>query len=379
MNITIIEANMTGTQHSYHNSICVRIFSEIAGNGKVDLYCSREHLECMGIICEGSNISFHEIEVVPGNQHMIKKFLVESKQTFKILNDTENDIIIFLSSCPDIQYPIIKLAKKYKNKKIVIMTHGELEGLVMSGKWKPWSYPFWISLCFKKNLPSNIYRIVLAESIKDYIDKQYDYDNIYFIDQPRDGFQEFNEVIPMEYNNKFGYIGDCSEAKGGYDFLNAAKLLGTNSESELWVVGRCLLENVDTNDKINILSKDNNFLTLDTFNHYISKLTYACFPYPNNCYQLTASGAVLDAVRYLKPIVYIKNEYFDGIFKDAGDIGYRCNDAIEFCNVIKELDENPNMERYHAQVKNLKSVQKKFAIDSVKHSLDKILRDVLGN
>lgn len=379
MNITIIEANMTGTQHSYPNSIYVKLFSEIANDGNVDLYCSKDHLKCMGLVCGENNKNFHEIDVVGGNQHMILKFFVEFLQTFKILNNTKNDIIIFLSSCPDIQYPIIKLAKKYKNKKIVIMTHGELEGLLMTGKWKIWSYPFWISLCFKKNLPVNISRIVLGESIKCYIDKVYNYSNVYFIDQPRDDFQKENKIIPQVHRNFFGYIGDCSSAKGGDTFLSVASMLNRESKSELWVVGRCLLGNIIYHNKINILSKDNNFLTLEKFNSYIGKLTYACFPYPNDSYRLTASGAVLDAVRYLKPIIYIKNDYFDGIFKDAGDVGYRCNDEEEFVKVIQELDNAPDIERYKNQVENLKILQSKFQLNVVKDSLQKILQNIIEN
>ena len=52
------------------------------------------------------------------------------------------------------------------------MTHGELEGLLNQKSNKIWSYPFWVKRCFQQDFQSNIYRIVLGHSIKNYLDEK---------------------------------------------------------------------------------------------------------------------------------------------------------------------------------------------------------------
>ena len=194
MKISIVEANMTEYQHSYPNSIYINILVNIFRRDNVEVYCAEKHFKCMGFQKSDISIRHIPIKVVPGNQAMIKKFFYECYNTFKIVKNSGSDLIIFLSSCPDIQLPLISYMRRKGGPKVIIMTHGELEGLLMDGKWKIWSYPFWISRCFKKRLPSNVFRIVLGKSIKQNLERLYKEDNIYYIDQPRNGFRERNDI-----------------------------------------------------------------------------------------------------------------------------------------------------------------------------------------
>lgn len=242
----------------------------------------------------------------------------------------------------------------------------------MDGKWKIWSYPFWISKCFKRKLPHNVFRIVLGKSISQNLKKLYKEQNIYYIDQPRDGFKEKNEVVPNNYRNIYGFIGDFLNKKGGMTFKKVAAEMA-NTGSEFWLIGP-YHENIG-ND-IKTFTGMNEYLVKKQFNDLIEKITYACFPYPSDSYKLTASGAVLDAIRYLKPIIYIKNDYFDGIFDGSGDIGYRCKDEKEFCDTIHFLDQNTNIEQYNLQVKNLKLLQNKFKEETVMNQMKNIMSNI---
>lgn len=374
MKIAIVEANMTEYQHSYPNSIYINILVNIFRRDNVEVYCADKHFKCMGFQKSDMSIRHIPIKVVPGNKAMIKKFFYECYNTFKIVKSSGSDLIIFLSSCPDIQLPLISYMRRKEGPKVIIFTHGELEGLLMSGKWKIWSYPFWISRCFKKGLPPNVFRIVLGKSIKQNLERLYKEKNIYYIDQPRDGFSERNDTVPNRYKNIYGFIGDFLNKKGGATFKKAAHAMAL-SNSEFWVIGSY---HEDVGNDIKTFSKINEYLEKEKFNELIEKITYACFPYPSDSYKLTASGAILDAIRFLKPIIYIKNDYFDGIFEDSGDIGYRCENEKEFCNTIELLDHQVDVERYNLQMKNLKALQTKFRQETVSIQLENIMRD-LGN
>ena len=374
MKIDVIEANMTGWQHSFHNSCCIKIIHNIADT--IQIFCSKEHKKCLDI--PNDIIVYDIIKVLPPGKNRIKKFFLEYLQTMTLIKNSDADLIFFLSSFPNVQYFYILNAKKFNDKKVIIMTHGEAEGLILPGrKWKFWSYPFWITLCFKLKLPKNIFRIVLGESILNNLKSFSDSDQIFYIDQPRDSFRDENTVLPLPKNNTFAFIGNCLYKKGGESFVKAANQVKMDSDSIFEIIGAYDLdESISKN--VTLFSKPHEMIPRNLFNEALEKVTYACFPYPSNTYKFTASGAVLDAVIYLKPIVYIKNDYFDGIFKDAGDIGYRCENEKDFIETIKKLDENPDVNRYKQQVENLKRLQNKFSIDNIEKQIRAIVVNIMA-
>lgn len=378
MKIDLIEANMTGLQHAYPNGIYTRIFSKIAGNSNVTLHCSPEHYPNLNV--DDLNLNIDYLKVLKPGTKRVQKFFLEYKQTMDIIKKSDADLIIFLSSFPNVQFFHTLAYKKFKDKKIIIMTHGEAEGLVLPGrKWKFWSYPFWITLCYKLELPNNMFRIVLGESILENMRAFSKSDRIYYIDQPRDNFKELNNVTPKNKDNIFAFIGNCLYKKGGESFVKATNEVSLDSKSKFVIIGAYDLDEKEISSRLTLLSKPHEMIPRKLFNESLESVTYACFPYPSDTYKFTASGAVLDAVIYLKPIVYIKNDYFDGIFANAGDIGYRCEDENEFIATIKKLDESSDVDRYNLQVANLRKLQQKFSIDNVEKQLSKIIKNVMNS
>ncbi|MCM1321064.1 MAG: glycosyltransferase [Bacteroides sp.] len=372
MTFTLVEANMTGLQHYPVNSAMCRIISEIAGDNSVELFCSDEHFSCLNLgEAVFHKIYHHSLSVLAPGSKRIKKFFLEYFQSRKIIRDSQSDFIVFLSMFPNVQFFLTLFARKIPQKKIIVITHGESEGLEMQGKWKVWSYPFWISLCSKINSPSNFIRIVLGDSIKENFEKYFK-GRIFSINHPIGVFISENHIRPNVNKNIFAYIGEFSLKKGGATFMDAAKKIENNSGSKFFVIGSFKLHIDDIPSNIKILSKGGMILQED-FDEAVSSATYACFAYSSSSYKFTASGAVLDAIRFLKPIIYIKNSYFDGIFKDAGNIGWRCEDECEFIETIERIDKNPDEKLYAEQRENLKKLQGRFSTQTVQKQIEKIL------
>lgn len=376
MKIELIEANMTGLQHAYPNGIYTKIFCSLFGNSNVILNCSKSHYSNLNI----DDLKVNYLKVLKPGKHRIVKFLLEYFQTMKILKNTDADLVIFLSSFPNVQYFHILNAKKFKDKKVIIMTHGELEGLILKGKeWKFWSYPFWITKCFKHKQPETISRIVLGKSIADNLRNYTDEKNIYFIDQPRNNFQSINKILPNAKNNVFAFVGNCLYKKGGGVFIEAARNISNTSQSIFEVIGAYDLSKKDIAPNLKLLSSPHEMISRKLFDKSLEEITYACFPYPSDTYRFTASGALLDAIIYLKPIIYIKNDYFDGLFENAGNIGYRCENEEGFIKTTKEIDEHPNIVCYKKQVENLKKLQNKFSIENIERQLKSIIENIMEN
>ena len=68
----------------------------------------------------------------------------------------------------------------------------------------------------------------------------------------------------------------------------------------------------------------------------ITQLDYILYLYPVNSYKLTASGAIMDALKLEKPILSLYNDFFNALLKD-NPIGYIKGSVEELAEVIKNL------------------------------------------
>lgn len=372
MKITIIEANMTGLQHVPINSHFINMLGKIFSNETLELYCSKEHFDYLNIENE-NKILFHSIKVISSKKQRIQKFFYELENSKRVIN-SDTDFIIFLSCFPNVQYFITRYLrkKKYQNKKVLLITHGEMEGLRLRGKWKIWSYPFWVTLCSKVTPPKNLRRLVLGESIYRNMLQYKNFQNVDYINHPLEDI-ETKLVLPKNNNIVFGYIGTFLMAKGGDVLMKVSSHLNQQSTSYFEIIGSSNLKENEQNSRIKQNSKLGQFISKEDYSELIRNISYACFPFPVDSYKYTASGAVLDAIAYLKPVIYISNDYFDYLFDNCGDIGYRCLNEDEFIKCILELDSNPEQNRYLQQIENMKKLKQKLLKENIICEFEKIL------
>ena len=85
----------------------------------------------------------------------------------------------------------------------------------------------------------------------------------------------------------------------------------------------------------------------------IEELDIILFLYPCNSYKLMASGAILDALSMQKPIIALKNDYFEYIFKKYSAFGYLFDSIDEIIEVLNRKE------------KLYKSIQEKLSVDRV--------------
>ena len=105
------------------------------------------------------------------------------------------------------------------------------------------------------------------------------------------------------------------------------------------------------------------------------KLTYVVWTAKPDHYRLTASGTFLDAMAFLKPGIYLRNDYIEYYFERMGDIGYLCDSCDDMVSTVREiLSEFPTV-RYQRQVENIR----KGRIIFEPQTLAPRLRDIVGS
>ena len=94
-------------------------------------------------------------------------------------------------------------------------------------------------------------------------------------------------------------------------------------------------------------------------------MDYAVFLHEKESYYLRASGVFFDAINYNKPIISIKNSYFEYYFNKYGNIGYLCNDINEMFNIMKLILTNKEKANYMQQTKNINFLKNDLSIKKI--------------
>ncbi|MDR2343333.1 MAG: hypothetical protein LBD86_02230 [Spirochaetaceae bacterium] len=112
---------------------------------------------------------------------------------------------------------------------------------------------------------------------------------------------------------------------------------------------------------------------------YISMMDFCVFFYPSNSYLFTASGALLEALGHLKPVIALHNPYFDYVFDKMGDIGYLCDNLDEMAVVIRKVVLNVGGGgggRYNTQRRNIMNGLKLFSTEYLADGMRSILSEL---
>ena len=124
-----------------------------------------------------------------------------------------------------------------------------------------------------------------------------------------------------------------------------------------------------------------NYVSLNQTGRLLDFLEYSClvkamdwllFLYPKDSYRLTASGAVLEAIWNQKPIIALRNHYFDYLFSKFGNLGILCDSEDELYHSLKKISEGHY--RKEEYIKNLETAKKELKPDCVSKQLEKIIR-----
>ena len=103
-------------------------------------------------------------------------------------------------------------------------------------------------------------------------------------------------------------------------------------------------------------------LTRNKIAQEVKEVNYLLFFYPERSYQLSVSGALYDAINYLKPIIFFKNSclsYYNNIY----NIGIECENLEEMISII---DSKVQLEdEYPIFLENLENLKLKLEKDDI--------------
>jgi hypothetical protein len=365
--VILFEPQCKGLEHLIFNSSILAMVSRIFAGNSVKIYGEEKHIS---LLQERVAISAVKVKLPKGCFLGIKKVLFEFNSLLKIKKEKPG-LLFLLSVTP---FTIIISNILFRNTVFFFFFHGILETLY--NKYYFYNYNYWLKPAFAFQGKNNI-NIVLGENIKQELEKFLPgVKNIYTLDHPYPRYSKgvLSNYFPMKV--KIGTIGFGWIEKGSHLIFELEKKLQyiNLNTIELHYIGQILDPDIKIPDDTLVKIHGNDKpLEENDFNILVDEMYYCIFFYPVSSYKLTASGAVFDALTHLKPVIAIRNAYFEYIFNKMGNIGYLCDSLEEILVCIQYLDRFKNINIYREQQKNIINGLKYFSIEYLETKLKDIV------
>lgn len=303
------------------------------------------------------------------------------KRHFKelLLTTTEKDLI-FLSITTFTSFAVFKKLKAEFVVPTIAVLHGDLD-FVYNAKTRVEKL---IGSSYKKVFKTkapNFYYLILNKISKAYVvnDGYLKQDEIFEINHP---YNMMDKVATQKniFNNasySFGHIGSMEVERKNSHFLYrlaetcqqyvaekkvSFQAIGLITPSILSFKNKWVEEMVG-----NKQADKPDYLSREAYEAKLALLDYSMFFYDENQYIFRASGAIIDAIAFTIPLIVLEHPIFDYIFKDAGNVGFKCKDLDEMQALIKKIVEKDAevLNQYSEQVNNLVKYRKTLNVKSI--------------
>jgi len=355
-NFLLVEPSKVGDQHITFISSYIEAIN--LNKNIMDLYNFKfigssstiENLE----VLKNLNIKSEIIFVVnPDKRRLVFKTLVEFYQVVRLIFKKNNLDILLISCILPTSLIFIEILNKLANKKnIFIVLHGEIEGILNSEKHDPRRIGFWSNIWFSYLCgKSKLRYVVIDKFIKDKLNLIRN--NLEFITIPQP--IKALHFKKTSFNKKtLCFIGYRTKNKGYEIFKGLAKDKG---EYNFIAIGGGIVENLS----------DGSIQKIKDREHYlneISKADIALFLYTDG-YQLTLSGAALDAISVGVPILALPRPFFSHLNSVFGDNIVLVKSSLD--EIIQSIDNklcdkniSENFNEVNESVYSLHNVSKSF-------------------
>jgi len=166
---------------------------------------------------------------------------------------------------------------------------------------------------------------------------------------------------------KIGLPGAITPTRG----LSILKdILGNIQSDDIFFYGISTISEEIEDPHFEALNKDGKLMPFARYNAYVKSMDALMLLYDINSYKLTASAAILEAIWNEKPIIALKNSYFNYLFETFGEMGVLCDDVGSLILELHRFVLIPDKEKY---IKNIREAKRMLLPINVKNQLLKII------
>ncbi|RKD90775.1 glycosyltransferase [Mangrovibacterium diazotrophicum] len=376
--ITLIDSFRHGEEHAPFNAAFIEVISECFKTEEIKIFSQKDHLSAIENIqkqnkANESNRSYCEVKGIDsktGTSSLFLSYFIATIQDLKLLLKSRSKSFFFTTVNP-LSLPFVKLLTILSKKKVCVVIHGELEYLnrenERSLKLQTRLLRKWYRFFFWKFLSKNFYYILLGTSIKANLESlapaHFAKANFLTIDHP---YFYNNRENTLSFSNpvRLGTVGHAAVVKGSHKIFELAKLKEKEilaNSFELKIIGHVSPGMREFQNNLVETPENKEFLSRNEYEQKIMALHYIIFFYPSSMYEYIASGAFFDAIKFEKPIIALRNSFFESYFEKYGNLGFLAKNLTEISDYLQKVDSTI----YNEQLSNLKKAKQDLSIKKI--------------
>ncbi len=369
--ILVYEPTWTGTDHAPGNSATVQVIAHAFPHERIRILADPAHLAELrrdAALTSLGRVDFVAVPISPlfpsrpqlvvarRLWHEFRVMRAALRAALRAAVAGENVLLLLISTTATSLFAASWLVRRYGSRLgVLIGWHGNLNDAL---GWRPRN-PLARMLDFRAGLlgrhPDRVRFLVLEEGIRDAMARHWP-------DAARR-----TDVLPLPINLaempadthpmldrpiRVGLVGQATAAKGSNLFLEAARAMQARhgDRVEFHLVGR-LADGVDP-APYSVLARvpTHEHLSRADFTARLARLHYVFLPLDVGYYGLAASGALIDAITWLKPIIVPRVPIVEALFRAHGDIGHLADRREDMVAVLDAVISAADAPRYAAQV-----------------------------
>jgi hypothetical protein len=342
--------NIKGAHEQFNSSLilmCRKLFVEVKCFTSKSSYQNHVKLTKNRDVL---TMEYRNLYVVAGDKKIswLIRYIISAVQNIRFLFIVPKDAILIFPFNNLFSLSILNFFNRFLRKKVVIFCHGEMEGLLganmKSGTLAKMLYRLLNNFLLNPNvkIADDLYFVVLGDKIKENItkliakDKSSNFisiDHPYLFDFPKEKIIEAKKL-------NFGIVGVLNESKGANIFLEFVDLLSSSVRDKIIIsaIGKIDIATEKlVNRDIFFLPQNGTIISRKIFDLQINELDFILFFYHHDSYKITASGAIMDALNMQKPILALRNDYFDYLFEKFGHFGYLFDSINQMTDVLEKI------------------------------------------
>ncbi len=168
---------------------------------------------------------------------------------------------------------------------------------------------------------------------------------------------DWQSFAPLPGRMRFGLLGIAGRSKGLDVFTRLAQAAPrtASTQPDFRLIGKIQAgnEGLDLGGISGPLPFTDDWIPRDIFEEEVASLHFVILPYNMDYYGLSASGVLLDVLRWRKPVIAFDTPVMRELAERFGDIGYICADEAEMAATITALLSGFDPARYARQREHL--------------------------
>lgn len=390
--ILIYELVQQGMSHGPFTRAFVHTVAHAYPDQSLTIYAHQSHLD--SVLRDDAEILHHPLTKIPVDRPALRKqdFWRHVWSTLRFLKQTyvplsgKVEQVFFLST----ETHFIWAVKLFRLMHPALRCHFVLHGDINSLRYPRGRHPYYRLLDYFTGLSAanhkNIRFITLENHIRTNLiglaPKAANWVDVVRHPCMPDN-TDWQAFDPVPGRIRMGLLGIAGRSKGLDVFSRLARAVKRNSamQPDFRLIGKIQAGNdgLDLGGISGPLPFTHEFLPRDVFEQEVAALHYVILPYNMDYYGLSASGVLLDVLRWRKPVIAFDTPVIRELAERFGDIGHICADEAEMTATIDALLAGFDAARYARQRQNLDAAYQSRLPDAAAAELATVIATCWNN